>query len=61
MSWMVSDCLLCSGAFNPAGHKPVDGRSQRIPVRIFCQVIDIDAVNRIVIDQAESMGNQNGS
>ena len=58
---MVSDGLSCSGAFNPAGHKPVNGRSQRIAVRIFCQMVDIDAVNGIVIDQAESMGNQNGS
>lgn len=53
--------VMSSCALNPAGHKPVDGGAQRIPVRGFCQMIDVDAVDGIAINQTESMGNQNRS
>ena len=37
----------------------MQGCSHGIAVNIFGQAVDIDAVNRFIVNQAESMGDQN--
>ena len=43
------------------GLKPVHRRTQRVPMGIFCQIVNVEAVNLVAVKQAESMGDQHRS
>jgi hypothetical protein len=45
-----------SSPFNPAGYKPVQWGTKKIPMGISGQLVDVDAVNASIIEQGKSMG-----
>ena len=43
------------GSFHPAGHEPVNGCSEPVPVGVFCEAIDIRSVFLAIVHETEAV------